>query len=126
MAALDVEIEDEVVATLIEAIVVDARGLVEKHLLACGLDRRHHLLVLGRQVVHVKLLLFNEEKGGSNPDGCVTLLLQLEHAHALVVPGREVIERGMRRHDPVPVCVLTRRVDRQPSLHVPETHSAIL
>lgn len=53
LTALDIEIENEVVAALIEAVVVDARGLVKEHLLASGLNRRHHLLILCGQVVHV-------------------------------------------------------------------------
>lgn len=126
LTTLDVEVEQKVVSALVKPIVVDIRGLVQEDLLAGGLNRRHHLLVLRRQVVHVELFLFDKEEGGGDADGGMSLLLELEHVHALVVACREIVQRGVRRHNPVPVRVFACRVDREASLHVPEAHRAVL
>lgn len=47
---------------LIEGIVIDLGGLVEKDLFASCLDGGHNLLVSCRQVIQVELLLLDEEK----------------------------------------------------------------
>ena len=62
LSAFDVKVEDEVMTTLIKAVVVDMRRLVEQDLLSCRLDRGHDLLVPCAQVVHVKLFLLDEEE----------------------------------------------------------------
>ena len=112
-------------ASLVESVVVDVSRLVEQHLLASCLDRRHHLLVLCSQVVHVELLLLDEEQRRGDTYGGMSLALKLEHIHALIVARREVVQRWVRGHDPVPIGVLSRSVDAQPSLHVPEPHGTI-
>lgn len=126
MAALNVEVKQEVMATLIEDIVINMRGLVEEHLLAGSLNRGHHLLVAVLQIVHVELLLLDEEEAGADTNRRVPLSLELENVHALVITRCEVVKSGMRCHDPVAISVFASRVDAQATLHVPEPHGAIL
>lgn len=111
---------------LIEAIVVNVRGLVEQHLLASSLDWRHHLFVFSRQVVHIELLLLDKEEARADSHGSVPFTLQLKDVHALVIARGKVIKGRMSRHDPVAISVFARRVDAQATLHVPEAHGAIL
>ena len=75
MTTLDVKVKNEVVAALIEAIVVYLSWLVEEDLLAGGLDRREHLFTPRRQVVQIQLLLLDEEEGGADADTRVSLPL---------------------------------------------------
>lgn len=75
MATFDVEVQNEVMAALIEAIMVDLSRLVKKDLLASGLDRREHLFTPRSEVIEVQLLLLDEEKGGADSDTCVSFLL---------------------------------------------------
>ena len=126
LSTLNVEVENEIVTSLIEAIVVDLCRLIQQNLLSSGLNRRHHLLVTCRQVIQIELLLLDEEEGGADTDAGVPLTLQLEHVHALIVTRREVVERRVRSHDPVPICVLASCVDGESTLHVPEAHRTIL
>ena len=49
-------------ATLIEAVVVDASWLIQQNLLACCLNRRQHLLIARAQIVQVKLFLLDKEE----------------------------------------------------------------
>lgn len=62
-------------ATLVEPVVVDVSRLVQQDLLTSCLDRRHHLLVLCSQIVHVELLLLDEEQRGGDTYGCMSLAL---------------------------------------------------
>ena len=72
MATFDVKGEKEVVAALIEAIVVYLSWLVKKDLLAGGLNRREHLFAPCGEVIKVQLLLLDKEKGGADADTCVS------------------------------------------------------
>ena len=75
MATFDVEVQNEVVAALIEAIVVDLSWLIKKDLLAGGLDRREHLFSPCSEIIQVQLFLLDKEEGGADADTCMSLPL---------------------------------------------------
>ena len=112
MATFDVKGEKEVVAALIEAIVVDLSRLVKKDLLASGLNWREHLFTPCSEVIHVQLLLLDKEKGGADADTCVSLPFELEYIHSLVIASGKVVEGWVSCHYPVSVRVFASRVDR--------------
>ena len=62
LTALNIEIQDEVMATLIEAAVVDVSWLIQQTLLASCLNRCQDLLIPRAQVVQVELLLLDKEE----------------------------------------------------------------
>ena len=52
--------------------------------------------------------------------------LKFENTHTVVITRSEVVERGVRRENPVSVSVFASLVDLYSSIHVPEAHGAIL